>query len=75
MNFKQNEDGVLDKDGEYTAETEILNTKYTVEIRICVGVAKCELLLGDIVGRQEETFDYSGKVILSRKDHLARRQQ
>ena len=51
--FKQNEDGVLDKDGAYAAGKETLNTEYTVEILLCVGVVKCELLLGDILRRLE----------------------
>ena len=42
---------------------------------MCVGVAKCELPSGEIVGRRAETFDYSGKVILLRKDYLSRRQR
>ena len=66
---------MLHKDGEYAADKEILNTKYTDKIRLCVGVAKCELPTGKIVGRRAETFDYSGKVILSKKDYLARRQK
>ena len=73
--FKRNEDGVLDKDGEYAADKEILNTKYTDEIRLCIGVAKCELSSGEVMGRRAETFDYSGKVILSKKDYLAWRQR
>ena len=75
MSFKRNEDGVLDKDGEYAVDKEILNTKYTDKIRLCVGMAKCELLSGDIVGRRAEMFDYSGKVILLRKDYIVRSQR
>ena len=73
--FKRNKDGVLDKEGEYAKDKEILNTKYTDEIRLCVGVAKCLMPNGDTVGMRAETFDYSGKVILSMKDYLARRQR
>ena len=72
--FTRNKDGVLDKEGEYAIDKEILNTKYTDKIRICVGVAKCLMENGDIVGKRAETFDYSGKVILSMKEYLARRQ-
>ena len=65
---------MLDREGEYAQDKEILNTKYTDEIRLCVGVAKCELQSGEVLGRRAETFDYSGKVILSKKDYMTRRQ-
>lgn len=62
---------MLDNDGEYAVDNEIWNKKYTDTIRLCVGVAKCELQSGKIVGRCTYNFDYSGKGILSSKDFIA----
>ena len=51
------------------------STKYTDEIRLCAGVAKVELPCGRIEGRRAKPFNYSGKVILSRRDYAARMDQ
>ena len=39
--------------------------------RLCVGVAKVRLNNGETEGRRAEPFDYSGKILLSKKQYDA----
>ena len=66
---------MLCSDGEYSPRKEVLNMKYTDEVRLCVGVAMVKTPDGHVKGRRAATFDYSGKVVLSKKDYEARMEQ
>ena len=72
--FRRDENGKLLQDGNYESKKEYLNTKYSDEIRLCVGVAMTEQPNGDLVGRRCNVFDYSGKVILSKSQYDGRLQ-
>ena len=52
----------------------VLNTKYTDEVHLFVGIVNTKFPCGRIIGQRERNFDYSGKFALSRKDYFSRRQ-
>ena len=62
--FKRTWDGVLVENGKYGPNREYLSTKYTNEVRLCIGVAMVELPDGLKECRRDNTFDYSCKVII-----------
>ena len=57
--LKRDNNRILSNDGTYGEEKEVLNTKYTDEIRLCAGVAKVELPGGKTEGRRAKPFNYS----------------
>ena len=71
VRFKRDETGKVNATGgEYIANKGTqLNMKYAEEVRLCLGVAKCKLEDGTVVGKRLPLFDYSGKVILTIKDY------
>jgi len=71
IKFKRNEFGQIDlKEGTYTADDKIeMNVKFPAEVRLCLGVATVWDPSGNEKGVMLKPFDYSGKIILSKKDY------
>jgi hypothetical protein len=77
VKFPRDADGKVDlKNGRYLeAEKVKLKVKYEKEIQLCLGRAVIRNEDGSKVGKRANPFCYSGRIIITLKDHALKRKQ